>query len=201
MELEPGCEIYGEESGNKPKTDTFWTIDPIDGTVAFTRGIPTCTNMLAKIEDGQVTKSIIYSFPSDDMYTAKRGEGAYKNNNLIRVNPQPLRGSAMHIEAKLESDHEWEVFKELRNKTWEIHLMCAGLEYAYVAEGKLDARITYRPWGSLWDFAPGTLLIQEAGGKVTNIGSDSYDINNSDIIAANPILHKELTQGPNAIFQ
>ncbi|RJQ37810.1 hypothetical protein C4552_00230 [Candidatus Parcubacteria bacterium] len=69
-----------------------------------------------------------------------------------------------------------------------------------VAEGKLDARIAFDPWGYDYDFASGVLLIAEAGGRVTNIGSTTYDYRNTNFIAANPVIFEELTKGPDAIF-
>lgn len=62
-----------------------------------------------------------------------------------------------------------------------------------VAAGKVDGRVTFEPYGNDYDFAPGSLLVEEAGGVVRNLGSDTYDYRNTDFIAANPIIYKELT--------
>ena len=79
-------------------------------------------------------------------------------------------------------------------------MISAGFEYAMVASGKLDARISLDPYGKIWDFAPGSLLVAEAGGVVANIGSKGYDYRNFNFIAANPVIYKELTEGKNPLF-
>ena len=81
-----------------------------------------------------------------------------------------------------------------------LKFMCAGHEFAMVASGKLEGRIMYDPYGFDYDFAPGSLLVSEAGGVVTNIGSDKYDYRNLNSIAANPKLHQALTEGEGALF-
>lgn len=81
-----------------------------------------------------------------------------------------------------------------------IQTMSAGFEYAMVASGKLEGRITLDAYGKIWDYAPGSLLISEAGGIVTNIGKETYDYRNLNAIATNPVIYRELTQGADAIF-
>jgi fructose-1,6-bisphosphatase/inositol monophosphatase family enzyme len=69
-----------------------------------------------------------------------------------------------------------------------------------VASGKLDGRLALDPWGQDWDFAPGSLLVTEAGGIATNLGKNTYDYRNHNYIIANPLVHEELTVGPRALF-
>ena len=76
----------------------------------------------------------------------------------------------------------------------------AGYEYILVAVGKLEGRVCFNPYGEDYDYAPGSLLVSEAGGKVTNIGSTKYDFNNLNFIAANKPLYKEWTEGKDALF-
>ena len=76
----------------------------------------------------------------------------------------------------------------------------SGFEFAMVASGKLDGRLCFDSYGKDYDFAPGSLLVEEAGGVVANIGSREYDYRNGNFIAANPLVFKQLTEGPDAIF-
>ncbi len=69
-----------------------------------------------------------------------------------------------------------------------------------VASGKLEGRVTLDPYGKIWDYAPGSLLVSEVGGIVTNIGKETYDYRNLNSIVTNPIIYKELTEGETAIF-
>lgn len=78
--------------------------------------------------------------------------------------------------------------------------ICAGTEFAMVAMGKLEGRVCFDPYGKDYDFAPGSLLVSEADGIVANIGSSDYDYTNLNFIAANPVVYKELTEGPEALF-
>ena len=81
-----------------------------------------------------------------------------------------------------------------------MNTISAGFEMTMVAQGKWEGRITKEPFGKTWDFAPGSLLISEAGGVVTNIGKDTYDYHNLDYLMTNPVIHKELTEGVDALF-
>jgi len=69
-----------------------------------------------------------------------------------------------------------------------------------IASGKLDGKITLNPYGKDWDFAPGSLLVREAGGVAANIGHSDYDYRNHDFIIAGPKLYQDLTDGLEAIF-
>jgi fructose-1,6-bisphosphatase/inositol monophosphatase family enzyme len=76
----------------------------------------------------------------------------------------------------------------------------AGYEFVLVATGKLEGRICVDAFGKDYDFAPGSLLVSEAGGIVANIGSTTYDYRNTNLIAGNKALFDDLTQGTDAIF-
>lgn len=78
--------------------------------------------------------------------------------------------------------------------------LSAGHELALVASGKLEARVTCDPFGKAWDYAPGALLVSEAGGIVANIGKRTYDYRNCDFIAASPNVYRALAEGPEAVF-
>jgi len=193
-EVYPDIEFAGEEGGGKRDMERFWLVDPIDGTGHYVRGLPFCTVMIALIEHGVVTFSAIYDFINDDMYWAEKGKGAYKNDTPIHVSNRNLQQSYLGWESKdIEKKENFSKFVEI-NKLGNFRSISAGWEFAMIASGKLDARISFNPWGKDWDFAPGLLLVAEAGGVSTNIGSDKYDYRNTDLIAGNPIVHKELQE-------
>lgn len=188
----PDIEFVGEESGGNRNAERFWLVDPIDGTGHYIRGLPFCTTMLALVEYDIVTFSVIYDFVSDNMYWAEKGQGAYMNDTKIYVSNRSLTQGYLCWETKyLEKKENLEKFMEL-SKIGHFHSICAGWEFAMIASGKLDARICFDPWGKDYDFAPGSLLVAEAGGIVTNIGSSEYDYKNTDLIAGNKIIHNDL---------
>ena len=144
--------------------------------------------------------SVIHDFVRDDTYWAIRGGGAYCNDKKISVSQRSLKQSLISFETKLEIPENYAKYLEVRKEAGIIATINCGFEFAMIASGKLDGRIGLDPYGMDWDFAPGSLLVSEAGGVATNIGKNTYDYENHDYVISNAIIHKELTEGDNAIF-
>jgi len=198
--LYPSIQFVGEEGGGDRTAERFWLLDPIDGTSHFIRGLPFCTTMLALVDKGEVVFSVIYDFVRDEIYVAEKGMGATKNGVPIHVSARPLRESYVCLEIKQDTAENEQLFQKVTKQIVFFKSVNAGFEYAMIASGKLDARICFKPFGNDYDYAPGSLLVREAGGIVTNVGSKSYDYRNLDFIAANPLVYKELTEGKDALF-
>ncbi len=190
----------GEEFGVQSKSDTTWLSDPIDGTTHFVRGMPFCTSMLALIDEGEAVLSIIYDFIGEQVYWAIKGEGAYCGETKLKVSDRPLSNSIIGFESNQGIPANLKLRQQLRERTNFLQTLSAGFEFAAIASGKIEGRIAKDPYGKDWDFAPGTLLIKEAGGIVTNLGKKTYDYTNHDFLALNPVVYKELTEGPDAIL-
>ena len=188
--LYPEIEFVGEEFGGDRSAEKLWLMDPIDGTGHYIRGLPFCTSMIALIEHGQPIFSAIYDFVNDDMYWSEKGKGAYRNETRIKVSNRSLKQGYIGWESHLEKKENLKIFFELRKRSVLFKAVVAGWEYAMIASGKLDARIAFDPYGHDYDFAPGALLVMEAGGKVSNLDSRDYDYRKTDFIAANPIIYK-----------
>ena len=191
-EIEPDIGFVGEEFGGDRSAERFWLIDPIDGTGCYIRGLPHCTTMLALIDHGVVTFSIIYDFVRDELYHAVRGGGAFCNSERIHVSDRPLARSCLSCETNLKKSKNLELWLAIRKYASTVHFLSAGYNYILVAAGKTEAHIVYDGFGKDYDFAPGSLLVSEAGGVVTNIGSSTYDYTNCNLVAANPHVHNEL---------
>lgn len=203
LRLDPEIGFEGEEFGvvRAGNSTARWLVDPIDGTFHYVRGIPQATTMLALVEDGVVTLSIIHNFVTREMFTALRDYGAYRNGERIQVSERTLHGSCMSVEMRREGLKDRVLYDQIRDKTMIYHTLNCGFEFGLVASGKLDGRIMYKPWGTTIDFAPGSLLVQEAGGVVTNLGRDrEYDLQNLNLMAVNPLIYRELTEGDHALF-
>lgn len=196
----PDIPFVGEECGGNRTAERFWLMDPIDGTQHFVRGLPFCTVMLALIEKGEVVFSAIYDFVGNKMYHAQKGKGAYCDNKKIKVSNRPLNQSYICWEAHLDNPENISTFNRLRDETVLLKTISAGWEFAMVACGKLDGRICFAPFGNDYDYAPGALLVLEAGGMVANLGTNKYSYANTNFIAANPTVFSQLTTGQSAIF-
>lgn len=196
----PDIEFVGEEQGGNRDARRFWLMDPIDGTGHYIRGMPFCTTMIALIEDGQVNFSAIYDFVNDHMYWAERGKGAFRNNDRLHVSNRSLTQSYIGWETHLDKEENYRIYAELRKVAVLFKAVVAGWEFAMIASGKLDARVCFDAYGKDYDFAPGSLLVSEAGGVVANLNTNTYDYRNTNLIAANAIIYKELTFGNNALF-
>ena len=199
-EIDPGAGFKGEEYGGETDSSRFWLCDPIDGTSFFVRGMPSCTSMLALVENGMVTFSAIYDFTTDVLFHAVRGGGAYKNGKPIHVSTRKLTHAFLGIDTHLDKQQNYEKFLQLRRKSIILSYVPSGCIYSQIAEGKVEGRVCLDPWGKDWDFAPGSLLVSEAGGVVANLGVSIYDYHNLDFIAANKEVYEALTEGPEAIF-
>lgn len=198
--LDSAIDFVGEEfSGDRTK-NKFWLVDPIDGTGHFVRGTPFCTTMVALIENGEVIFSAIYDFVNDVMYHAVKGNGAFKNGEKIHVSERNIESSYVCLEMNLNKKENVDIHLKLKDKCVLLATINTGFEFAMVASGKFDGRISFDPWGNDYDFAPGAFLVSEAGGIVKNIGSDKYDYKNLNFIAANPSIYKALTEGKDATF-
>lgn len=196
----PSIGFKGEESGFYTKSDIFWLVDPIDGSGYFIRGIPGCTIMLALIDSKEIIFSIIYDFTNNNLYYALKDQGAFCNNKKIHVSNLSPKEGYIYLECNINK-YTLPKFELLKQLTMILSSgYPPGFEYAMVASGKIEGRINFEPLGCDFDYAPGALLVKEAGGIVTNIGSDKFDYTNLNSLAVNEKFYKVLTKGNDAIF-
>lgn len=183
----PDVPLYGEETGyeddNLPAA--CWLIDPIDGTKSFIANIPAYTSMAVFIQDKEALAVAIYNPATGDMYTARKGHGAYKNGVRLDLRTVALPHSA----------HVKEVFKgPLNNMFSSLGVVCdaapsgAGYAFSLVAEGLIAARFNLLGGGYIHDYAPGALLVAEAGGVLVPIKDTEYVFNTRSFVACHPAL-------------
>lgn len=184
--------FYGEEHGGDNQAERFWLADPIDGTAHFIRGLPFCTTMLSLIENQQVVFAVIYDFVHEDIYWAAKGEGAWKNSEPIHVSNRMLKQSYLTYEVDLNIPENLKKWLAISQQAIFMKTVCSGYEFLCVASGKIDGRICIKPTGKDWDYAPGSLLVSEAGGIVRNLGKETYDYRDHNFIAANPRVFAEI---------
>ena len=163
--------FLSEEVGyieNKDK-DNMWIIDPIDGTVNFLHGIPHFAISIALKSDDEIICGLIFDPIKDEMFYAEKNNGAFFNNQRIRVSKKNNLDECLFAVGKLKNEP---TFTYRRSG-------CAALDIAYVASGRLDGYAQSNL--NLWDIAAGIVLIKEAGGMINDI--DLNNIKNIKVLA------------------
>ena len=190
----PEHAIMAEESGESGDNDTVWIIDPLDGTTNFLHGFPHfCVSIAVRVK-GQVQHAVVYDPQRDELFTASRGEGAKLNDRRLRIaKRRDLKGAllATGFPFKYPEHHEKYLasFQALFSQVADIRRAgSAALDLAYVAAGRLDG---YWEIGlQNWDLAAGVLLVEEAGGLVTDFAGQDKLFDKGNIVAAGFGVHK-----------
>ena len=193
----PGHGILAEESGESgPESEFTWIIDPLDGTTNFIHGLPQYAVSIAQTKNGVLEHAVVYDPNTNELFTASRGAGAFLNDRRIRVSRRTRLNEALigtgfpfrrfdHVDAYLA------MFKELTQKTAGIRRPgAASLDLAYVAAGRFDG--FWEMGLSPWDMAAGVLLIQEAGGLVSDLSGEANYLATGNLVAGSPKIFGQL---------
>jgi myo-inositol-1(or 4)-monophosphatase len=173
-----------------------WIIDPIDGTMNFIHQQRNFAISLGVFEDGQGEIGIIYDVAHNELYHAKKGKGAYMNENRLPILKETtVKESIIALNASwvMENhriDHNLMIplVKEARGTR---SYGSAALEMVFVATGRVDAYISMRL--SPWDYAAGTVIIEELGGITSNLRGEELDfISKDSLLVAKPGLHQTI---------
>jgi len=175
-----------EESGKikNLNEDAFWIIDPIDGTINFMHGIPHFAISIALRINGDLKSGLIFDPIKNEIFFAEKNSGAYFNNHRVRVS------NKMDLEECLFSSNS----EGVKNATPHLNMRntgCAALDLAYVGSGRLDGFFNKKI--NIWDIAAGILIIEEAGGKVSDIskfGEEDIDLKASNVNIYQKMLEK-----------
>lgn len=192
----PDHAILAEESGAQGDNEFEWIIDPLDGTTNFLHGFPQFAVSIALRHKSRLSQAVIYDPLSQDLYTASRGDGATLNDRRIRVAKckglqGALLGTGFPFKQQQHLDMYMATFKALFPDTSGIRRAgSAALDLAYVASGRLDG--FWELGLSSWDMAAGVLLIQEAGGIVSDFAGGNDFLSKGHIVAGNPAVFKAI---------
>ncbi len=192
----PGHSILSEEMGKDSKDSEYmWVIDPLDGTINFSKGIDEYCVSIALQHRRKIILGVIYRPVSNELYTAEMERGSFLNGSRLKASEE---NELSRIILSADSSNNIET----RKKNFEFVLkVCdkvrtirqfgsAALNMARVASGKSDAYFLHS--FNYWDFAAGKLLVEEAGGKVTDFGGNPITEKSKSIVATNGKIHDKI---------
>jgi myo-inositol-1(or 4)-monophosphatase len=190
----PEHAILAEESGLQGVSDFQWIIDPLDGTTNYLHGFPQFAVSIALKNKKTLEQAVVYDPLRQELFTASRGRGAHLNDRRIRVTSRrtlegALLGTGFPFKQQQHLDVYLETFKSLFPMTAGIRRAgSAALDLAYVASGRLDG--FWELGLSPWDMAAGALLIEEAGGFISDFAGTKDFLETGNVVAGNPRLQK-----------
>ena len=196
----PHHAVHGEEHGEQGTagSEYVWVIDPLDGTTNFLHGFPHFSVSIALFHRGKVERGVVYDPIKHELFTAVRGAGAMLNNRRIRVTKQKglhgaLLGTGIPFKDQSYIDPYLGMLKSLLKDAAGIRRAgSAALDLAYVAAGRFDG--FWEVGLQSWDMAAGILLIQEAGGMVSDLEGGDRFFETGSIVTANPKLHQPMLE-------
>jgi len=193
----PTHSILGEESGFTEKSsDHKWIIDPLDGTTNFAHNYPQACTSIGYEVNGQVLMGGIYDPFRKELFLAEKDKGAFLNKKRIRVSEvkelkHSLLVTGFPYDRTERPDHYLKYVRQFLKKTQGLRrLGSSALDLCYVACGRFDGywEMKLHPW----DMSAGTLIVREAGGRVTNIQGEEHSIYEPDLLATNSLIHSPM---------
>jgi len=194
----PDHTILAEESGlNQKAPDYLWVIDPLDGTTNFVHGYPSFGVSIGLLIKGIPSLGVVMELPSKNLYSAYKGNGAYKNGKPINVSKNSNITKCL-LATGFPYDHgeRWKanmrLFEFFTDETQGVRrLGAASVDLCHLACGYIDGfwELDLKPW----DTAAGIVIVSESGGKISRMDGNKYSIYDNQILASNGIIHDDLS--------
>jgi len=193
----PDHDILAEES---PATNTGslyrWIIDPLDGTTNYSHGYPVFCVSIALEWEGNCILGVVFNPMLEEMFVAEKGQGAFLNNKSIAVSQtreicRSLLATGFPYDIRLTKENNMDHFESMALKAQAIRRAgSAAMDLAYVAAGRFDGfwELKLKPW----DTAAGCLLVEEAGGVVTDLHGESFMLISPHVVASNGKIHGQI---------
>lgn len=203
--LWPDHNVIGEEGARiESGSDYRWYVDPLDGTTNFAHGFPVFCVSLALELKGKRIAGIVYDPTRDELFAAEQGSGAYLNGNKIQVSrianlAECLVATGFPSHKRHQNPNIF-FYHQITLRTHGVRRAgSAALDLCCVACGRFDAfwEFNLNPW----DTAAGVLLVEEAGGKVSDFKGGPFQLNSRETLASNGLVHQALLAEFDAIFQ
>ena len=189
--------LLSEEAGEIVQDSAYkWIIDPIDGTINFANGIPICCVSIGIEHQGRMIMGAVYNPFIREFFFAEKGKGATLNDQLIHVSDKADVGTSCLVTGFPytyldQPNGPLEVFSRLIRSGIPVRrLGSAAIDLCWVAAGRFDGFYEHKL--QAWDSAAGYLIVEEAGGKVTDMEGNPYNPNQPGIVATNGKIHDEL---------
>ena len=193
----PHFGIQAEESGTQlPDAESYWIVDPIDGTDNFIHGIPHFAISIALMEGDHLLSGVVYDPIGDELYVGERGRGAFLNDRRIRTGQNRLLSRAMLATGFPQKNKD--MLLPYLDSFQILGLACHGirrqgsaaLDLCYTADGRYDG--FWEKGLAPWDIAAGALILLEAGGLITDFEGNTQFLKSGDVIAANAAIHSRM---------
>lgn len=195
----PDHDFLAEESGSHNKQSEYrWVIDPLDGTLNFTHGIPLFSVSIAVEKQGEIVAGVVYEPNLDELFTAEKGKGAFLNKKPIRVSKVDSLIESMMVTGfpytiRDNPDNAVQHFVNLLMKVQGVRrLGSAAVDLCYVACGRFEG--FWEVSLNAWDMAAGILFIEEAGGRFTDFRGAPSSIYNKQVLATNGLIHDKVVE-------
>jgi myo-inositol-1(or 4)-monophosphatase len=189
--------ILSEETGNMRSDSEYkWIIDPIDGTINFAHGIPICCVSIGLEKAGKMIAGMVYCPFMNEVYFAEKGKGAFLNDKPVSVsNESNLVHSCLvtgfPYKYLNEANGPLQVFERFIRKGVPVRrLGSAAIDLCWVASGRFEGFFEHKL--NAWDSAAGFLMVEEAGGTITDFEGNYYSPYQPHIVATNGKIHADL---------
>ncbi len=185
--------IISEETGeSKIDAEYVWIVDPLDGTLNFSKGIPAYTVLIARAKAGVIELGVIYDPIHDELCYAKRGDGAYLNGMKVTCSQMKSLDDTVgcasgNLRLKDMSRLEKMINASSSGKVASTSFYGIGTNALYVATGRRDWYLV--TGGALWDHAAPSLILEESGCTITTVDGKPWTFADKTMLAANPELH------------
>ncbi len=196
----PTHSVDGEEESFNNESNYVWVCDPIDGTNPFAMELPVSVFSLALVVDGVSEVGVIYAPFSEKMYTAIKGEGAYVNSERIRVSQEDF-GAKVRMNVDWWANAEYDVMSAMHRLAYDkgVYILCPGSTThagALVASGEFVVSVFPGTKGKNVDIAAAKVIVEEAGGKVTDLfgNEQRYDQDISGAVLSNGVVHETIIE-------
>ncbi len=193
----PAAGFITEEGTIAQETAEYrWIVDPLDGTTNFIHGLPIFSISIALMKEDKVEMGIVYEVNREECFVAMRGHGAWCNDREMSVSQAEGVGDSLLATGfpyhNFEKLNEYlAILNELMKNTHGLRRMgSAAVDLAYVACGRYEGYFEYNL--NPWDVAAGTLLVEEAGGTVTDFSGTDQFVFDRELVAGNPWVQKEM---------
>jgi len=193
----PDHDYLAEEGLSQKKGAEFrWVIDPLDGTTNYAHSFPVFTVSIALEKKGEVILGLVYDPMREEMFSAVKGEGAFLDRKEIKVSTvddldKSLLATGFPYDIRTSEVNNIAHFNNFLTRAQGIRRCgSAAMDLCYVACGRFDGFWELKL--SPWDVAAGTLIVQEAGGRISDFRNEEFTIFGSEVLASNGLIHQKM---------